>query len=140
MTTIHLGIPCQQTASSVIRYSKALLSSDSFWRDHELHCEREIYGVALLLARLSTSRQYRFVATLAARTNLVLNNMLFQGPSLTWQDCRYELLPYLHIRAAVLRPDRHCEFRHHFFSPLDTDNISVLESYRDQIVGKPNML
>ena len=82
----------------------------------------------------------QLVAALAVRTNFVSNNMLFQGPSLTWQDCRYELLPYLHIRAAMLRPDRHCEFRHHFFSPLDTDNISVLGLYPDEILGKPDIL
>ena len=35
--------------------------------------------------------------TLTVHTNLVFNNMLFQGSPLAWQDCRYELLPYLHI-------------------------------------------
>jgi hypothetical protein len=51
----------------------------------------------------------QIAATLAVHTNLVFNNMLFQGSSLTWQDCRYELLPYLHIpwrRSAAYPPLR----------------------------------
>jgi hypothetical protein len=101
-----------------------------------MHCERELYVEALLLARLSTSRQYIFVATLAARTNLVFNNMLFKGHSLTWQNCRYELLPYLHIRATVLRPDRHCEFCYQRLSPHDMDSISLLDFCLHETVGE----
>ena len=46
----------------------------------------------------------QIVAALAMRTHLVFNDMLSQGPSLTWQDCKYELLPYVHIRAAIFTP------------------------------------
>lgn len=136
MTTFRLGTPCQQTVSSVTRYSKVLMSSNFSWKDHGLHCELEQCVEAVLLARLSTSRQYRFGATLAARTNLVFNNMLFQGPSLTWRDCRYELLPYLHIPTTVLRPDRHYEFCHHRLSTHDRDSMSLMDFYPDDIVGQ----
>lgn len=76
----------------------------------------------------------QIVAALAVRTHLVFDNMLFQGPSLTWQDCRCELLPYLHIRATILRPDRRCEPRHHFVCLYTMENTTVLGLSPDEIV------
>ena len=95
MTRITWGYPVNERHR--LLYDKALIVSIHSWRSHEPLLRSECIQQSYTLGPAIQFGATQIVATLAVRTSLVFNNMLFQGPSSTWQDCRYELLPYLHI-------------------------------------------